>query len=189
MEQLILASASPRRREILTLLGLSFEVIPAKAEETISHSLPLDKAIERVARSKAEEVAALHPDRVVIGADTVVTVDGHVLGKPRDAEQACAMLRQLQGRQHEVITGVWVCCPEPSECQGFAERAWVEFYPMTQGEIADYVATGEPLDKAGAYGIQGMGLRYIRGIKGDFYTVMGLPASRLWHLPPIRRLV
>lgn len=179
---LILASASPRRREILTLLGLPFEAVPAENEPAVDPLLPLDQAVCAVARGKAAEVAARFPGRVVLGADTVVSVDGLTLGKPRDEADARRMLRLLQGRSHEVYTGVWVFGPGyPSAGYGFADRARVRFFPLSAREIDEYVATGEPMDKAGAYGIQGRGLRNIRGIEGDFYTVMGLPGGRLWR--------
>ncbi len=179
---LILASASPRRREILTLLGLPFEAVPAENEPAVDPLLPLDQAVCAVARGKAAEVAARFPGRVVLGADTVVSVDGLTLGKPRDEADARRMLRLLQGRSHEVYTGVWVFGPGyPSAGYGFADRARVCFFPLSAREIDEYVATREPMDKAGAYGIQGRGLRNIRGIEGDFYTVMGLPGGRLWR--------
>lgn len=179
---LILASASPRRREILALLGLPFEAVPAENELAVDPLLPLDQAVCAVARGKAAEVAARFPGRVVLGADTVVSVDGLTLGKPRDEADARRMLRLLQGRSHEVYTGVWVFGPGyPSAGYGFADRARVCFFPLSAREIDEYVATREPMDKAGAYGIQGRGLRNIRGIEGDFYTVMGLPGGRLWR--------
>mgnify|MGYP002550749982 FL=1 len=179
---LILASASPRRREILTLLGLPFEAVPAENEPAVDPLLPLDQAVCAVARGKAAEVAARFPGRTVLGADTVVSVDGLTLGKPRDEEDARRMLRLLQGRFHEVYTGVWVFGPGyPAAGCGFADRAGVRFFPLSDREIDEYVATGEPMDKAGSYGIQGRGLRNIRGIEGDFYTVMGLPGGRLWR--------
>ena len=179
---LILASASPRRREILTLLGLPFEAVPAENEPAVDPLLPLDQAVCAVARGKAAEVAARFPGRVVLGADTVVSVNGLTLGKPRDEADARRMLRLLQGRSHEVYTGVWVFGPGyPSAGYGFADRARVCFFPLSAREIDEYVATREPMDKAGAYGIQGRGLRNIRGIEGDFYTVMGLPGGRLWR--------
>ncbi len=179
---LILASASPRRREILALLGLPFEAVPAENEPAVDPLLPLDQAVCAVARGKAAEVAARFPGRVVLGADTVVSVDGLTLGKPRDEADARRMLRLLQGRSHEVYTGVWVFGPGyPSAGYGFADRARVCFFPLSAREIDEYVATREPMDKAGAYGIQGRGLRNIRGIEGDFYTVMGLPGGRLWR--------
>lgn len=180
MQPLILASASPRRREILAMLDLPFEAVPAGSEAPVDRSLPLDEAVELVARGKAEEVAASYPERIVVGADTVVAIGGKVLGKPKDTAQARAMLSALQGRTHEVFTGVWICFPGGG--RGFVDRTEVEFYPMSDGEIDAYIETGEPMDKAGAYGIQGKGLRNIRGIRGDFYTVMGLPGARLWRV-------
>lgn len=182
MQPYILASASPRRREICDLLGFAYEVIPAQREETLNPALPLEEGVLAIARAKAEEVAAAHPSRIVIGADTVVAVDAdgtgeRVLGKPADAAQAAEMLRLLQGRRHRVLTAVWVAAPDGG--RGFTDQTQVEFLPMSEEDIAAYLATGEPLDKAGAYGIQGYGMRYIRGICGDFYTVMGLPGARL----------
>lgn len=183
MEKLILASASPRRREILKLLELPFTVIPAKNECKIDTELPLNKAVLMVARKKAEEVAADYPGRIVIGADTIVSISGHVLGKPEDEQQARDMLDMLSGRFHEVYTAVWVCRPghHPEGGSGFTDKAHVEFYPLSESEINDYIASGEPMDKAGSYGIQGLGLRFVKSIHGDFYTVMGLPGARLWR--------
>lgn len=178
MARIILASASPRRREICDRLGLDYEVIPAKREEALDPALPMEQAVVQVARAKAAEVAAAHPDRLVLGADTTVTVDGKALGKPRDEQHAAAMLNCLQGRWHRVITGVWVCAPSGSD--GFAACTEVRFAPMTAADITAYIATGEPMDKAGAYGIQGAGLRFVEEIRGDFYAVMGLPAASLW---------
>lgn len=175
----ILASASPRRREICERMGLAVEIIPAVGEPPLDAALPLEQAVREIARGKAEEVAARFPERRVLGADTVVEIDGQVLGKPQDAEQAAAMLRRLSGRTHRVLTGVWAV--GPGFGRGFTAAAQVEFEPMSEAEIAAYVATGEPLDKAGAYGIQGIGMRYVRGIVGDYYTVMGLPGAALWR--------
>ena len=182
MERLILASASPRRREICEKLGLAFDVVPALGEEPPDPKLPLPAAVTRVAKSKAGEVAARYPGRLVLGADTVVAApDGTVLGKPRDKEDACRMLALLSGRRHRVVTGVWLCGPGIGD--GFADETAVEFMPLDSTEIRAYVDTGEPLDKAGAYAIQGQGMRFVRGIAGDFYTVMGLPGARLWAFP------
>lgn len=182
MEEIILASASPRRREILELLGIPFKVMPAKNETGIDPALPLSQAVLDVARMKAEEIAALCPDRIVLGADTVVSLDGHVLGKPENDRQAFRMLEILSGRVHEVYTAVWVFDPAlPNTGSGFTDIAKVEFYPLSKAEIEEYIATGEPMDKAGGYGIQGRGLRLVRSISGDFYTVMGLPGARLWR--------
>lgn len=179
MERLILASASPRRREICEKLGLDFDVIPALGEEPPDPALPLSAAVTAVARAKAGEVAALHPGRLVLGADTVVAApSGAILGKPRDPEDARRMLALLSGKRHRVVTGVWLCGPGIAD--GFADEAMVEFMPLDPAEIRAYVDTGEPLDKAGAYAIQGRGMRFVRGIAGDFYTVMGLPGARLW---------
>lgn len=178
MKPIILASASPRRREICDLLGLEYTVEPATTEPAVSTALPPEEAVLRVARGKAEEVAAQHKNAVVLGADTVVAVDNDLLGKPHDEAEAAAMLRRLSGRKHRVITAVWVCDGKRSE--GFCDSTEVEFLPMSETEIAAYVQSGEPMDKAGAYAVQGMGMRYIRGIHGDFYTVMGLPGGRLY---------
>ena len=179
MQRLILASASPRRREICDKLGLSFDVVPAAGEEPLDPARPLQDAVMQVARAKAEEVAWRYPGHLVLGADTVVAApDGTVLGKPQDSEDARRMLTCLSGERHRVITGVWLC--GPSVADGFADEALVEFMPLDADEIRAYVETGEPLDKAGAYAIQGRGMRFVRGITGDFYTVMGLPGARLW---------
>lgn len=179
MKQLILASASPRRREILDRLGITYTVCPAQNEAEADPSLTAEEAILQVARSKAEDVAKEHPRECVLGADTAVVIDGVILGKPQSEEDAKAMLRRLSGRTHHVITAVWVC--GDGFDRGFADVAEVEFYPMSEKDIDDYVATKEPMDKAGSYGIQGFGARYIRGMNGDFYTVMGLPAGRLYR--------
>lgn len=180
MRTMILASASPRRREILDLMGFTYTVEPAETELPPDPTLSPEEAVLRVARGKAEEIAEHHPNEMVLGADTVVVVDGCILGKPNDTGDAKAMLKRLSGREHRVITAVWLCDGERSE--GFADSAAVTFMNMTEDEIADYVASGEPMDKAGAYAIQGRGMRYIRGIHGDFYTVMGLPSGRLYEM-------
>ncbi len=180
MRDIILASASPRRREICDLLGLCYTVMPASGELPPDPTLSAEDAVLRVARGKAEEIAASHPDAVVIGADTAVVVEDTILGKPTDEADAVAMLRRLSGREHRVITAVWIC--DGADSEGFADSAAVTFMPMEDEEIAAYVATKEPMDKAGAYAIQGKGARFIRGIHGDFYTVMGLPSGRLYDI-------
>ena len=180
-KSIILASASPRRREILTLGGVSFEVCPA-ADESAPRDLPPEELVRALARSKASQIAGKFADRVTLGADTMVVLDGEPLGKPMSPEHAVEMLMKLQGREHQVMTGVW--CIRTNEDKtvvkedGFTDVARVKFYPMTLAEAEEYVATGEPMDKAGAYGIQGYGMRFVEGIQGDFYTVMGLPAGR-----------
>ena len=181
---ILLASASPRRREICELLGLSFEVCPAAAEPPFDPALSVEDNALAVARAKAREIAALKGTAVpVLGADTSVildTADGAVaLGKPQDEADARRMLSALQGREHRVLTGVWVCGDTRED--GFVAQARVRFAPMSAEEIDDYIATGESMDKAGAYAVQGRCLRYIDGIDGDFYTVMGLPSAALWR--------
>ena len=175
----ILASASPRRREICRLAGIPVEICPAPdtAEPPLDRALTPEEGALAVAKAKAEAVFALYPERTVIGADTSVWCGDEPLGKPKDEADAGRMLALLQGRSHRVITAVWVCAPK--KAAGFADATEVTFYPMTGEEIREYVATGEPLDKAGAYGIQGCGMRFIEGIRGDYYTVMGLPGAKL----------
>ncbi len=175
---LILASQSPRRREILEKMGVTFTVCPAKSEVAIDSRLPLCEAVKAVARAKAEEIAAENPGKAVLGADTVVAIEETVLGKPQDETEAKKMLRALSGREHRVVTAVWVV-DETGRGQGFASDNRVTFAPLSDEDIDEYVATGEPLDKAGAYGIQGVGGRYILGMCGDFYAVMGLPCGEL----------
>lgn len=176
MQKLILASASPRRREILTLAGIPFEMMVSSEETAPANLAPADYT-QALARCKAEAVFAKHPDRVVLGADTIVVRDNTVLGKPCDDKDAVEMLLSLGGRTHQVMTGVWVCSPD--RCEGFTDIASVHFYPITREQAESYVATKEPMDKAGSYAIQGYGMRFVRGIDGDFYTVMGLPGGRL----------
>lgn len=179
---IILASASPRRREILTLGGVPFEVCPAADEQAPDHLAPAE-LVRALARSKASQVAAQFADRVILGADTMVVLDGKLLGKPTSKQHAVDMLMSLQGREHQVMTGVWLIRTNSSKKtvkeDSFTDVATVKFFPMTREEAEEYVATGEPMDKAGAYGIQGYGMRFVEGICGDFYTVMGLPAGRL----------
>ena len=177
--EIILASASPRRKEIMTLLGLQPEVIPAYFEPEIDDSLPLDRAVMEVAKAKAEQVSLRYPHSMIIGADTVVAAKQKILGKPQNESDAADMLRTLSGITHTVYTGVWVCSPYKNN--GFTETTEVSFCVLSEGDIAQYIATGDPLDKAGAYGIQSYGLRFVKKINGDFYNVMGLPASALWQ--------
>lgn len=176
---IILASQSPRRRELLAQMGVpQFEVVPALGEEIASPGLSPAQLVEVLSRQKAEEVAVqAGPDDVVIAADTVVAVDGAVLGKPRDPADAARMLSLLSGRAHTVYTGVTV--RRGTFSRTAHEATQVRFRPLIQSEISAYIATGEPMDKAGAYGIQGFGMRYIRDISGDYYTVMGLPGARV----------
>ena len=179
MTPYILASASPRRREICALADIPVEILPAPdgVEPPPDPALSPQEAVLRVAKAKAEAVACDHPDRIVIGADTTVWLGNAPLGKPADEADAAAMLRKLSGNTHQVVTAVWVCSPQ--KCAGFHDTADVTFYPMSEADIAAYIATGEPMDKAGAYGIQGKGMVYIEALHGDFYTVMGLSGAKL----------
>lgn len=173
----ILASASPRRRELMSLVVPRFETAPADIDETLPPNIPPEKAAEYLAEKKAAHTAALYPDSIVIGCDTVVLLDGIVMGKPHNTDDAERMLRLLSGRTHLVITGVCIALGEKTK--SFSERTEVSFYPLSDEEIHGYAATGEPTDKAGAYGIQGLGCVLVSGIKGDFFNVVGLPAARL----------
>ena len=177
--RIILASASPRRRELLEMLGVSdFEIIPAKGEEIINPALTPAELVRSLSLCKASEVApADEPDTVTIGADTIVVLDDKVLGKPRDEEDAADMLRALSGRSHAVYTGITVIRGE--KILSHAERTEVKFLPLSEKEIADYIACGEPMDKAGSYAIQGKASRFVTGIEGDYHNVVGLPVCRL----------
>lgn len=182
MDRIILASASPRRRELLEQVGIPYEVMPVNADETITETNPA-LAVEELSRRKAlegmKQIPADTRDTVlVIGADTVVAREGQILGKPLDKEEAFAMLNSLQGKKHQVYTGVTIAKRVSDGqifCETFHEETLVEVVPMTEEEIWGYIATGEPMDKAGAYGIQGAFAAYIKGIRGDFYNVVGLP--------------
>jgi septum formation protein len=188
--KLILASSSPRRAEILRNAGFAFEIQPAHVDETPLPDERADDYVLRLADTKAR-TAAQYVDRsmnrdagraVVIGADTVVVVDGQILGKPADAEDARRMLRLLSGRDHDVLTGLsFVSIPERHEAT-LVESTCVSFLPISAQDIEDYLLTGEPFDKAGAYGIQGIGGRFIRRIEGCYFNVMGLPLSRVWSI-------
>ena len=178
---IVLASGSPRRRELLALITENFTVCPVDADETLRPGAPLDEEVVRLSCLKAEAAQALHPDAVCIGSDTMVTIDGLPLGKPADEKQAAEMLRRLRGRTHEVLTGLAVLPPD-GEARTLCTRTRVTFRDFAEDELAAYLATGEPLDKAGAYGIQGHGALLIRGIEGDYYSVMGLPVAPLYEI-------
>lgn len=178
--RIVLASQSPRRAELLRRLGLEFEVRPADIDESyLGHEMPADHA-ERLAREKAVAVSRDVPDALVVGSDTIVVIDRDVLGKPADEEAALQMLERLSGREHEVFTAVALVQGE--KITSSVERVRVRFRPLSGTEIREYVATGEPLDKAGAYGIQGFGSAIVRSIDGDYFAVMGLPVVRLLEL-------
>ena len=177
----ILASQSPRRRELLGQMGFSFTVRPAKGEELPHPELTPAQLVEELARQKALEVSAeAEADDVVVAADTVVAVDGTVLGKPRDRAHAAEMLSALSGREHTVYTGVAVKRGETLLVEH--EATQVRFRPLTEREIDLYIQTGEPMDKAGSYGIQGYGALLVEGIRGDYFNVVGLPICRLGRM-------
>ena len=173
---LILASASPRRKELLSLFGIPFVIRAADIDETMDPAAAPYDEVARVSRLKALATAR-EPGDVVIAADTIVVCEGNVLGKPHDAEDAKAMLRLLSGRDHQVMTGVTVLRGE--EAATFTEVTDLHFRALTEKEIARYVASGEPMDKAGAYGIQGGAALFCTGMTGDYYNVMGLPVCAL----------
>lgn len=177
---LILASASPRRKELLSLITKDFTIIPATGEEHINNELPPDERVKALAVQKASEVAEKHPDSIVIGADTMVFLGDIALGKPKDVSDAKRMLSLLSGKTHTVITAVAVA-KNGIVSDTFADSTQVEFYPLSEYEIDAYIKSGEPMDKAGAYGIQEKGALLVKGIKGDYYNVMGLPAARLYR--------
>lgn len=178
---LILASQSPRRRELLGQMGFSFTVRPAKGEELPHPELTPAQLVEELARQKALEVSAeAEADDVVVAADTVVAIDGKVLGKPHDKVHAAQMLSALSGREHTVYTGVAVKRGETLLVEH--EATQVRFRPLTEREIDLYIQTGEPMDKAGSYGIQGYGALLVEGIRGDYFNVVGLPICRLGRM-------
>ncbi|MDQ3242569.1 MAG: Maf family protein [Gemmatimonadota bacterium] len=172
LPRVVLASSSPRRRDLLNLIGIGHDVRPADLDETYMVGEEPKAHAERLARAKAEAIAAAEPESLVIGADTVVVIDGAVLGKPRDAAEALRMLRMLEGRTHSVLTGI------AAVWQGTLVSRIVSvdvtFKPLTGEELSSYIATGEPMDKAGAYGIQGYGATIVSRIEGDYFAVMGL---------------
>ena len=205
--RLVLASASPRRRELLSQIGLEFTVMPSTKEEN-AKTTEAGALVQELSRQKAVDIweqlsggqgqnpdadqeqiseetqkpnlnGKRQPELLVIGADTVVCCGGKILGKPHDREAAVEMLTALQGRSHEVYTGVTLY--HQRETVTFFECTQVEFYPMTEVEISEYIDSKEPMDKAGAYGIQGLGARFVKGIRGDYNNVVGLPIGRLYQ--------
>lgn len=176
-KRLILASQSPRRRELLTLLEMPFSVVSPDGDETLNDSLDPRGKIEELALRKAQSVFKDHNDSIVVGADTVVVVDGEIVGKPIDEDDAVRMLKVLSGREHQVITGVAILSDSHQEV--FSITTEVKFFNLDDNIIESYVASKEPLDKAGSYGIQGRGSLFVESIVGDYYTVMGLPISQV----------
>lgn len=178
--KLILASGSPRRRELLGLLNIPFAVKTADIDETMNPELPAEHEVARVSAAKAQAVAAQCPDSVIISADTIVVYDNVILGKPHSEAQAAQMLRMLSGRTHEVMTGLSVYADGKADTR--VVKTEVTFRDLSEAEIRDYIATGEPMDKAGAYGIQGRACVFVSHLSGDYFTVMGLPMCTLYEM-------
>lgn len=194
MEKIILASSSPRRRELMAQAGFAFEVLVSEADETIETETPgemVEVLSERKAAAVAEEIKRqgfAEESVLLVGADTMVAIDGKKLGKPKDEKGAEEMLEELSGRTHQVYTGVTLIRLRKAEngsilkeSRTFSEGTDVSFYPLTKEEIRSYIATGEPMDKAGAYGIQGKAAVFVKEIKGDYNNVVGLPIARLYQ--------
>lgn len=196
MTKFVLASGSPRRRELLEQMGLSFEISPAYGDEIITKELP-SEIVEELSCAKASEVADRYTDQykndiiVIIGADTIVAHGKEIMGKPKNEEDAVRMLETLQGDTHQVYTGVTLVIMEAGKKskKTFSEKTDVMMYPMTKEQIKAYVATGEPMDKAGAYAIQGKCAAYIKGINGEYNNVVGLPVARLMQELFARKLI
>ena len=185
MNKIILASGSPRRRELLEQIGIPFEVVTSNAAEVTSAVQP-DEIVKELSKIKAEAVAQickekgeLYQEAVILGADTIVYHNGKVLGKPKSEEDAYSMIESLAGKEHFVYTGVTILTPNKQIC--FAEAVKVSVYEMSAEEIKSYIATGEPMDKAGAYGIQGRFAAFVKGISGDYNAVVGLPVARVYQ--------
>lgn len=178
--ELILASQSPRRREIMDQMGLSYQTEVCTEPEGIEEGLSIPETVMHLAAQKAAYALRLHPDACVIGADTIVDIDGEIIGKPASEEEAVKTLRRMQGRAHNVYTGLAVLQ------NGYRDMRFVEtkvhFRPMTETEIRWYVSTGEPLDKAGSYGVQGLGSVFVESIEGNYFNVVGLPAPTLYDM-------
>ena len=179
MTRIILASKSPRRKELMELLKIPFEIIVSDIEESIDHDNDLVLEIEKLSYQKARAVYSDHSDCLVIGADTIVTIDGKVLGKPHSIDEAREMLQLLSDNTHEVITAVTILYQDKAET--FSKIASVTFFPLDEEEIDEYIHTNEPMDKAGSYAIQGDGAKFIKSIDGDYYSIVGLPIGELYH--------
>jgi septum formation protein len=174
---LLLASGSPRRADLLRAAGIPFESAAPDVDETPLAGESAEAMVTRLAAAKAQAVAAARPGRAVLGADTTVVIDGIILGKPVDAADAARMLAALSGRTHTVLTGVCLVSPEAPAGQPAVAATLVEFLPLSPDEVAWYVASGEPMDKAGGYAIQGLGSRFVRRIEGSYANVVGLPVE------------
>ena len=181
-DDLILASASPRRAELLKQVGIPFRQVVSGVDEDLHDPADPEDHVRELSRRKAADVARQMSSGIVLGADTVVVLDKHILGKPADGGEAAAMLTMLSGRTHQVYTGLTLIDVAQDVSVSHVEVTEVTFRKLSRDEISDYVATGEPLDKAGAYGIQGRGALLVSGIKGCYYNVVGLPLARLLEL-------
>ncbi len=176
-KKIILASASPRRRELMMLITDEFEIITADVDETIAEGTSPEDAVMQLSFKKAQAVSEKHKGRMVIGADTVVVCDSSILGKPENREHACRMLKMLSGREHSVLTGVTITDGEKTDT--FFVSSDVTFFELTDEEILQYVSGGEPDDKAGAYAIQGKGSLFVEKINGDYFNIVGFPVSEI----------
>lgn len=181
LPEIILASSSPRRRELLKQIGIRFTIIPPDIDETQLPDESPEAFVQRLSRQKAAQIADVHPESLVLGSDTIVLLDGEVLGKPRDADEAVATLRRLSGKTHTVLTGYALLRrSDRTEIVGMGQ-ADVRFRELDDDEIDSYVAGGSPMDKAGSYGIQeDLGAVFIESIAGDYYTIVGLPVTRVY---------
>ncbi len=180
MTEFILASNSPRRKELLAGLGINFRVETAEVDENIKAGLMPEVLVQELALLKGSPIAGKNPENIVISADTVVYHNGKILGKPQNAAQAYDMLKSLSGKKHEVYTGICAMRGAVAVCD--FEKTVVEFYQLADEQINKYISTGEPFDKAGAYGIQGKGCLLVKGIEGDYFNVVGLPLAKLDRL-------
>ncbi len=179
MKKIILASASPRRKELLEKIGLKFEVEAADIKEDLNSGLPPNELVKELSLQKAKAVAKKHPDAIIIGADTIGVLEGEIIGKPHTPAEAKKMLRLLNGKSHFVITGFTIIDTKTGKTVSKSVETKVYFRKLTEAEIDAYVKTGEPLDKAGGYAIQGLGALVVEKIEGDYYNVIGLPLSLL----------
>ena len=187
MSQIILASSSPRRCEIMKLLGKEFKVDSIEVDETIEESKSVQDNVKRLAYLKAKAVAKKYPNDLVIGADTVVCLNDKIIGKPENVEHARVILKSLSGTSHEVVTGVCIIKGRNQIC--FETQTLVYMNQISDYEIEQYIKTNEPMDKAGAYGIQGKGAVFVKEIRGDFYNVMGLPINRIYNIIKEKELI
>lgn len=179
---LILASQSPRRKELLSQLVSDFMVLPADIDESVAEGISPEAYVQEMARQKAQHILNQYPEAVVIGCDTVVALDNQILGKPVDEEDAVQMLLSYSGRTHDVLTGLTILSKDRTITR--LAQAAVSFYPMREEQVRAYVATGEPMDKSGSYGIQGGAAKFIKEVKGDFYAIVGFPIGLVNQLLP-----